>query len=665
MNRSFLKLLVTVLAVAAACASPAAKSAVVAPPAPAAAPAPSPASSATPLGLRLPPSPLIDAAVQRGTRTLTGEPGPRYWQQHATYRLQAEVVPQRKRLIGQGTVVYENRSPDALLTLYFHLYPNLFAPDAKRNTQVMSALGGMHMSRVAANGKGLDSVATGVGWSVDGTILEIRLPEPLAAGARATLEFAWDYRIPPDGAPRGGQDTEVYFLSYWYPQVAVYDDVNGWQIDQYLGNAEFYMGYADYDVAYTVPEGWLVTSTGTLVNAADVLTPSTRTRLDEARAGTRVSVVSDDERGVGKSTVNGKDGKLTWRFTAQNVRDVTWATSALYLWDAMPVAVGDANHDGTVDTTLAQAFYRPDRRRGHWDDGAKNTAISIETYSRVLWPYPYPYMTAVDGPVSCGGMEYPMMTCIGTSDDARGFAEVVAHEVAHMWFPMLVGSDEKRYAWQDEGMAQFLQGYVLTRRFPSSDDARTNRRFYVQAVRQAGETELMHHGDRYPNDLAYGVASYYKPASVLVALRSAIGDSTFLNGMRMYGENWSYRHPTPWDFFHTMDRAAGQSLEWFWRAWYFETWKLDQAIEDVKVVGDSADVVIENKGRVPMPVPIAITRDDGTVTREQLPVTVWFDGKDEIVIRVGAGGGIRKVELDPEQSYPDIDRANQVWPKPR
>lgn len=258
-----------------------------------------------------------------------------------------------------------------------------------------------------------------------------------------------------------------------------------------------------------------------------------------------------------------------------------------------------------------------------------------------------------------------MMTCIGASEDVRGFAEVVAHEVAHMWFPMLVGSDEKRFAWQDEGMAQFLQGYVLTRLFPSSDDARTNRRFYVQAVQQAGETELMHHGDRYPNDLAYGIASYYKPATVLVALRSALGDSTFLEGMRLYGERWTYRHPTPWDFFRTMDQAAGQSLDWFWREWYFETWKLDQAIDDVKVLGDSADVFIESKGRVAMPVPIAITYDDGTVTREQLPVTVWFDGKDKIVTRVGTRGGIRRVELDPDQHLPDIERNNQVWPKPR
>lgn len=635
------------------------------PPVPAAGAARSPGSDPIPLAYKLPPAPQFDAAVQRGTRTMTGAPGPRYWQQHATYRLQAELVPQRKRLLGQGTVVYENRSPDALPALYVHLYPNLFAPGAKRNTAIMSALGGMQMSRVVADGTVLDSVGTGAGWSADGTVMELRLPRPLASGASVTLDFAWDYRVPPDGAPRGGQDSEVYVLSYWYPQIAVYDDVNGWQADPYLGNAEFYMGYADYDVALTVPEGWLVTSTGSLVNAEAVLTPAVRARLAEARAGKRVSVVADNERGVGKATVSGTDGKLTWRFAARNVRDITWATSGLYLWDAIPVAVGDVDGNGTVDTTMAQAFYRPDRRRAHWGDGARNTAISVETYSTLLRPYPYATMTAVDGPVSCGGMEYPMLTCIGESSDARGFAEVVAHEVAHMWFPMLVGSNEKEYAWQDEGMAQFLQGYVLAKLFPSSDDARTNRRFYVQAIQQAGETEMMRHGDRYPSNLAYGVASYYKPASVLVALRGMLGDSTFFRGMRKYAADWSYRHPMPWDFFHSMDQAAGRSLEWFWREWYYETWKLDQAIDDVKVQGDSADVVVENKGRALMPVAVGVTHENGSTDRVDLPVSVWFDGRDKVLIRVPAAGGIRRVEIDPDQAFPDVDRTNQIWPRLR
>ena len=207
--------------------------------------------------------------------------------------------------------------------------------------------------------------------------------------------------MPPDGAPRGGQDGEVYFLNYWYPQMAVYDDINGWQTDQYLGNAEFYMGYGNYDVSLTVPAGWLVTATGTLQNPAEVLTGQTRARLDSARAGhSIVHVVTDLDREPGKSTTAGTAGKLTWRYRATTVRDVAWATSARYLWDATTAAVGDANGDGKPDTSLVEAFWRPEQRANHWDESARYGQHSIEFFSKYLWPYPYPHMTAVDGPAS-------------------------------------------------------------------------------------------------------------------------------------------------------------------------------------------------------------------------------------------------------------------------
>ena len=242
-------------------------------PAPATAPA-NPAAAPKPAGPRpsraestrafaLPVWGAFDSAVARGTRTWTGEPGPAYWQQRAEYHLEAELNQVSKRLNGRGTVIYHNNSPDTLPTLYIQAYGNLFAPEAKRNTQVLAALGGIIFTRVAVEGRSLDSTTLGAGWTVSGTVMALRLPKPLLPGASVELEFGWNLRIPPDG-PRGGQDRETYVLSYWYPQLAVYDDVDGWQIDQYLGNAEFYMGYGDYDVALTVPEGWLVASTGTL-----------------------------------------------------------------------------------------------------------------------------------------------------------------------------------------------------------------------------------------------------------------------------------------------------------------------------------------------------------------------------------------------------------------
>lgn len=659
-------------ALVAACSTPKASS--VAGPVPRTAPAPAPAKPPAPAksqptraestrAYARPAWVAFDSAVERGTRTRTGEPGPAYWQQRAEYRLEAELNQVSKRLNGRGIVTYHNNSPDTLPVVYIQAYGNMFAPEAKRNTPVLAALGGIIFTKVAVEGRALDSSALGAGWTVNGTVMALRLPKPLLPGTSVELEFAWNLRIPPDG-PRGGQDRETYVLSYWYPQVAVYDDVNGWQIDQYLGNAEFYMGYGDYDVSLTVPEGWLVASTGTLQNPEEVLSDTTRARLERARAGSAVvSVVPEAGRGVGKATMKGKDGKLTWKYKAENVRDVTWATSNLYLWDATTAPVGVREGSSTPDTTMIYSFYRPDARRSGWGESATYGSRSIAIFSKVLWPYPYPHMTIVDGPASCGGMEYPMLTCIGGDWNERTLFDVEAHEIAHEWFPMQVGSDEKRYAWMDEGMAQYFQSVAIDKQFPDADDVGENRRNYIGAVRYGKETELMRYGDKYPDYNAYGIASYFKPATVLVALGGVIGDSTMMQGLREYGRRWSGKHPMPSDFWDTMNEVSGQDLDWFWLTWYYETWKLDQAIDEVvRANPDTLVITIENKGKAPMPVLLVARGASGATTTMTVPVDVWLTGEKKTTVRMAVPQDFTRLEIDPAQRFPDADRSNQTWP---
>ena len=633
-------------------------------PEPVTSPAPGTTASAV-RGLELPLSEAFERAVARGTRTRTGAPGPRYWQQWTDYSLKAELNPISKRLTGQGTLTYHNRSPDTLQEVYVQLLHNIFAPGARHNTDVPWSVEGVELSRVAAQGQALKAVEKeGVGYSVDGTIMRIRLPKPLPPGGSAELDFAWKLRIPPDGAPRGGQDGETFYINYWYPQMAVYDDLNGWQTDQYLGNAEFYMGYGDYDVALTLPAGWLVTSAGELLNPAEVLSSQTRARLDTAsHARGIVRVVTEADRNAGTSTTVGTNGKLTWRFHADSVRDVSWATSSRYLWDATNAAVGDANGDGRPDTTAIYAFYRPELRVSHWDESARYSRHSIEFFSRYLLPYPWSHMTAVDGPTSCGGMEYPMMTCIGGQWDTLALYEVTTHEIGHMWFPMLVGSDEKRYAWMDEGLTQFDQSQAMADFFKGFDDEERNRRNYLNLAETGGEVELMRHGDRYPSYSAYGVASYYKPATVLVALRGVLGRETFNKAYKEYARRWRYKHPSPSDFFHTFEDVSGRDLSWFWRTWFYETWKLDQAIDTVSPVGDSLEVVIENRGKAPMPVRLAVTRTSGQVDSLTIPADVWFDGTRRRTVRIAREPAVKGIEIDPKRDFPDVDRSNQVWPR--
>jgi hypothetical protein len=616
-------------------------------------------------GLQLPASEAFDRAVARGTRTRTGAPGPRYWQQWTDYQLQAELNPISKRLTGRGTLTYHNRSPDTLQDVYVQLLHNIFAPGARHNTDVPWSVEGVELSRVAAQGQELKAVEKeSTGYSVDGTIMRIRLPKPLPPGGSAKFDFAWKLRIPPDGAPRGGQDGETFYINYWYPQMAVYDDLNGWQTDQYLGNSEFYMGYGDYDVALTLPAGWLVTSTGELLNPSEVLSSQTRARLDTAsHARGIVRVVTEADRSAGISTTAGTNGKLTWRFRADSVRDVAWATSSRYLWDATNAAVGDPDGDGRPDTAAIHAFYRPELRVSHWDESARYSRHSIEFFSRYLLPYPYSHMTAVDGPTSCGGMEYPMMTCIGGQWDTLGLYEVTTHEIGHMWFPMLVGSDEKRYAWMDEGLTQFDQSQAMADFFNGFDDEERNRRNYLNLAETGGEVELMRHGDRYPSYNSYGVASYYKPATVLVALRGVLGAETFNKAYTEYARRWRYKHPSPSDLFHTFEDVSGRDLSWFWRTWFYETWKLDQAIDTVSPVGDSLEVVIENRGKAPMPVRLAVTRTSGQVNSLTIPADVWFDGTRRRTVRIAREPTVKSIEIDPKRDFPDIDRSNQVWPR--
>jgi hypothetical protein len=606
-----------------------------------------------------------ELAVNRGTRNRNGTPGPRYWQQWADYKLEAELNPVSKRLTGKGTIAYRNRSPDTLKTVYVQLLHNIFAPNSRHNTGVPWAVEGVELSRVAAQGTDLAAVGgEAPGYDVNGTIMRIRLPKPLPPGGSADFAFAWRLRVPPDGAPRGGQDGEVYFINYWYPQMAVYDDINGWQIDQYLGNAEFYMGYGNYDVSLTLPAGWLVTATGTLQNPSEVLSGQTRARLDSARTDTAVvHVVTDLDREPGRSTAAGHDGKLTWHFRADSVRDVAWGASPRFLWDATTAAVGDANGDGRPDAAMIGAFYRPEQAANHWDESARYGRYSVEFFSKYLWPYPWEHMTAVDGPTSCGGMEYPMMTCIGGQWDTLGMYEVTTHEIGHMWFPMMVGSDEKRYAWMDEGLTQFDQSQSMDSFFKGFDDEERNRQNYIDFAETGGEVELMHHGDRYPNYNSYGVASYYKPATVLVALRGVLGRDLFHRAFTEYGRRWRYKHPSPYDFFATFEDVTGRDLSWFWRTWFFETWRLDQAIDTVTTAGDSLEIVVANRERAPMPVKLAVSRADGRTDSLIIPVDVWLGGQKRTTVRVPREPNVRSIEIDPAHEFPDVDRGNQRWPR--
>jgi hypothetical protein len=606
------------------------------------------------------PGPRFDRAVEAGTRTTTGHPGPNYWTNTAEYVIEATLTPETSIVRGTGTVTYHNLSPSPLNLVVVHLRQNLHAEGVVRN-RPQRLTGGVTLGEVTVGGEPLAEVPglRSPGYRVDGTVMTIRPPEPVEPGESVQLTFEWNYRVPEAGAPRNGTDGEVWYMAYWYPQIAVFDDVNGWKADPYMGDGEFYMGYADYDVRLTVPEGFLVAATGTLQNPDEVLSDQTAGRLEAARNNPEaiIRVVDEEDREAGVSTAASDSGLLTWHFRAERVRDFAWGTSSRFLWDATVAEVGDRDGDGAPDRADIFAFWRPEAET--WLRSAEFGKFSIEFLSRTFFPYPYPHMTAVEGPMG-GGMEYPMMTLIGRPGGDRGLFGVTLHEIAHMYFPMIVGQDEKEDTWMDEGLTSFNTAEGSAE-YWGDDPWIGERQGYFSIAGTGQEVESRRHADRYPlRTSARGIAAYSKPAVALHALRGLLGNDLFYRAYREYATRWSWRHPQPEDLFNTFEDVVGRDLDWFWTTMFYTTWTLDQGVASVTEGEDGVRILVEDHGLSPFPAPVRVTYADGTTAETWIAVEPWLLGERSQTLRAPAGS-VTRVEIDPEQFLPDVNRSNNLW----
>ena len=614
--------------------------------------------------------PPFQRALAEGTRTERGLPGPAYWQQEADYALAARVDPTSKTVTGSGTIRYRNNSPDTLPVLVLNIAQNFHAPGAIRMEQA-EVTGGIDIQSVSLNGAALGpSTGQTPGWAVDGTLMYIVLPRPMRPGASLEIGVNWSFTIPQAGASgrMGYTGDRLLYLAYWFPQMAVYDDVYGWHAEPFRGNAEFYSDFGRYDVTIDAPTGWLVMSTGSLLNPEEVLTPETLERLRRAEASDEVvNVVS--HQGTEAATRRGTNGRLTWRFSADRVRDAAFSLTREYAWDAVRTPVGDRDGDGRPDHTRVDAFWRSDAR--FWDDAARYGQHSIDFLSRYTGqPYPWSHMSLVEGGgIIGGGMEFPMMTLIGDYNERGDSAlyYVIAHELAHMWVPMMLSSNERRFAWFDEGITTFNENNARAEFYPGSSPWAGDQRSYMQVALAGVEGPIMRWSDFHYPGPAYGTASYAKPGSVLHALRGVLGEATFERANRAFYERWAFRHPYPWDMFNTFEDVSGEQLDWFWRAWYYEStedglWVLDQAVTAVDgLSGGETRITIANEGWIPMPVLLRVTREGGEVVEERIPVDVWLDGSATTSITLPAGPRVTRVAIDPERYFPDIDRSDNVW----
>jgi hypothetical protein len=610
--------------------------------------------------------------TQPGTefRSANGAPGPRYWQNAASYNIHATLDEKDTTLKGNVTINYTNNSPDELKYLWLQLDQNLFEPDSRgAATTLVSGdrfdvkgykKGGYHIGAVSVIYKGKSYKIEPV---ITDTRMQLRLPFAVKPhGDKIDIKVNYWFSIPEYGADRMGRlytkNGVIYQLAQWYPRMCVFDAVSGWNTLPYMGLGEFYCEYGDFDYYVTVPADMIVAGSGELQNPAEVLTPLEIKRWNEARhSDSTVFIVKEDEIGL-PSTRPTQKGMLTWHFKMHNTRDVSWTASKAFIWDAARVNFPSGRKG------IAMAVY-PAESKGYDRYGRSTQYLkqSIEFYSKTYYEYPWNSAVVVAGVAL--GMEYPGIVFCSYKIGKASLWHDVTHEIGHNWFPMIVGSDERSFMWMDEGLNTFINGYA-SNAFNNGEYGDTTNTSILRMARvmKFAKDPLM----TPPESMGLGdYGQYYsKTAVALNVLRnSVIGADRFDFAFKTYINRWAFKHPQPIDFFRTMNDAAGENLNWFWKEWFYKTWKLDQAVKDVKYVKDKpaegALITITNLQKMALPVVVKITEENGNSQLLNLPVNVWQRGADW-TFKCNTNSKITSVVLDPDEVLPDIDRKNNKWP---
>jgi hypothetical protein len=607
---------------------------------------------------------------QPGTayRSGSGAPGPDYWQNEASYKISVKLDTKENTVSGSDEIMYTNNSPNNLNYLWLQLDQNLFKPTSRGDKA--TPVGGDRFSIRGFNGGySIESVKIQMhgktmkaDYLISDTRMQIILPQPLKPkGSNIKIMITYSFRIPVHGADRMGRletkNGTIYEIAEWYPRMEVYDDIRGWNTLPYLGLGEFYCDYGNYDVTIKAPANLIVTSSGVLQNPKEVLTKTERDRLDKARQSDKtVYIIKPDE--VGKSETRPTEkGYLTWHFKMQNSRDVAWAASKAFIWDAARVNLPSGKK------CIAMSVY-PVEVDGNnaWGRSTEYLKHSIEIYSKLYYEFPWHSATSVAGVVH--GMEYPGIVFNNWQSKKGGLWGVVTHEIGHNWFPMTVGTNERRYMWMDEGMNTFINIYS-TKNFNKGEyfsNRRTSARGLARRLKHNTEPLMTRPAVISLKD--YGLY-YSKTAIGLNILRTyVLGPDRFDHAFKTYIDRWAFKHPRPQDFFKTMNDAAGEDLDWFWKEWFYKTWKLDQAVKDVKYVNQEPSqgslITITNNDRAVMPVTVEVYESNGKKGRVNLPVEIWQRG-GKWTFEYHSTSKIDSVVVDPDKALPDINPGNNKW----
>ena len=651
-------------------------------------PAPTSANPSVPRAIRrdVPLTNSIRRAFDAGTRDLSGRPGPNYWQLQVDYAIDAKLDPPTDTISGSETITLHNNSPQDLADIALRLDHNIFRGLVPRGASVPAEnTDGMVITKLVVNDEAVDLAAPAAGRGggggggrgrgtapgprrlaasgLDQTLARITLETPIAAHATATLKIDWHTKLP-GGPGRGHRMTQrwdhtLYQPTQWYPRVAVYDDLRGWDNSPYLGPSEFYNNFGRFDVRLDVPGGWIVTGTGVLQNPNEVLTAKARERLSHVLESDQVlTIVGPDEKGPGQSTMPGD--RLVWHYTADMVNDFAWLTAENLELRATRASIPGK---GAIPVYLA---FQPEHENGYVNAGPI-TRHALEFYSKLWAPYPFPQMTVQDGPDN--GMEYPMVI-----NSNQGPAD---HETGHQWWPMVVSNNETWYGWMDEGFNQYMN--ILSDADARHETPNLNRlgQSYGRSSGNEEEPPMMWPAN-YGGNL-YSFQTYGKTPLMLSMLGGIVGDAEVQRAQSEYAKAWAFKHPSPWDYIFFMDKTLGRDLQWFWYYWLWTTESVDGSIASVTANGARTVVTVRQDGQMPSPVVLKVQLAssgpavkpmvnakmlDDTTAIVTYPVDVWFIGNRTFQATLDFGGrAVESIVLDPDGRFPDKDPTDNVWPR--
>ncbi|THD61091.1 MAG: M1 family peptidase [Phenylobacterium sp.] len=598
-------------------------------------------------------------------RTGSGAPGPAYWQNRADFNIAAKIDTAAHVLSGEETVTYTNNSPESLSFLWFQMDQNLY----RRDSRGYAMSGGRRVDpKQSTEGYIIDAVTVGgqaANTVVSDTRMRVDLPAAVkGAGGQVKVTIRYHFTIPGLFGGRMAWNTnksgDIYDLAQWYPRLQVFDDLRGWDTLPYLAN-EFYLEYGDFDYAVTVPADMIVAGSGALTNPGEVLSAEQRARFDRAKASDKTVLIRTPEEVAATPPANG--ATKTWRFHMTSTRDVAFTASRAFVWDAAKINLPGGK------TSVAQSVYPPESvGQEGWSRSTEYMKDAVERFSKRWYPYPWPNAINVAGPAT--GMEYPGIVFDGIDDKSKTLFFISAHEIGHSWFPMIVGSDERRDAWMDEGINTFIDVYESDdfengvygpkRDGEYAPDAKgTPADQIAELIKDPEAPVIMSRGDTIREKYRHPV-TYFKAAFGLTLLREDIlGPERFDPAFRKYIADWAFKHPKPSDFFREMESAGGEDLSWFWRGYFLNNWSHDMAVTEV--VNDpakGASVTVENRGQLVLPAMLRVTFKDGKTRDIRIPVETWMQtGRHTYPID---GGAVAEATVDPDHRLPDADRSNNT-----